>query len=96
MPREGVPTTPPSERGMAGESAYRRRYRSNRRWSQDSGQRTRTRRSANLLIWRSGYVFFRDTPLADAVAEFNRYNTRKIYIEDPAIAAVQIGGTFPR
>jgi len=28
------------------------------------------------------------------VAEFNRYNTRKIYIEDPAIAAVQIGGTF--
>lgn len=50
--------------------------------------------AANLLSWRSGYVFFRDTPLADAVAEFNRYNTRKIYIEDPAIAAVQIGGTF--
>ena len=47
-----------------------------------------------LLSWRSGYVVFRDTALADAVAEFNRYNTRKIIIEDPAIAAIRIGGNF--
>lgn len=46
------------------------------------------------LTWRSGLLSFRDTPLAEAVAEFNRYNQRKIVIEDPAIAAVEIGGIF--
>jgi transmembrane sensor len=46
------------------------------------------------LSWRNGFLVFRDTPLADAVAEFNRYNTRKIVIEDPAVAAIRIGGNF--
>jgi transmembrane sensor len=46
------------------------------------------------LSWRSGLLTFRDTPLADAIAEFNRYNTRKIVIEDPEIAALQVGGIF--
>jgi transmembrane sensor len=46
------------------------------------------------LSWRSGLLTFRDTPLANAVAEFNRYNTRKIVIEDPSIAAIEVGGVF--
>jgi transmembrane sensor len=46
------------------------------------------------LSWRSGYLVFRDMTLGDAVAEFNRYNTRKIVIEDPAVAAIRIGGHF--
>lgn len=46
------------------------------------------------LSWRSGYLVFHDTPLADAVAEFNRYNRRKIVVEDPAIAAIEVGGNF--
>jgi transmembrane sensor len=37
---------------------------------------------------------FRDTALADAVADFNRYTARKIVIEDPAIAGIRIGGNF--
>lgn len=47
-----------------------------------------------LLSWRTGYLLFRDTPLADAVADFNRYSTRKIVIEDAAIAGIRIGGNF--
>lgn len=47
-----------------------------------------------LLSWRRGYVYFDNVPLADAVAEFNRYNTRKILIEDPEIAALRVGGNF--
>jgi transmembrane sensor len=47
-----------------------------------------------LLSWRTGYIIFRDTALADAVAEFNRYSARKIIIEDPAIAGIRIGGNF--
>jgi transmembrane sensor len=46
------------------------------------------------LSWRQGYLTFHDTSLADAVAEFNRYNARKIAIEDPAVAAIRISGTF--
>ena len=47
-----------------------------------------------LLSWRRGYVSFDNIPLADAVAEFNRYITRKIFIEDPGIAAIRVGGNF--
>jgi transmembrane sensor len=47
-----------------------------------------------LLSWRNGYVAFRDTTLADAVNEFNRYNLRKIVIDDPKIADIRIGGNF--
>ena len=50
--------------------------------------------SEALLSWRNGYVAFRDTTLADAVKEFNRYNTRKMVIDDPTIADIRIGGNF--
>lgn len=46
------------------------------------------------LSWRDGYLAFHDTPLATAASEFNRYNTRKIVIGDPAVAAMQVGGNF--
>lgn len=46
------------------------------------------------LSWRSGLLTFRDTVLSDAVAEFNRYNERKIVIADPSIATLQLGGVF--
>lgn len=46
------------------------------------------------LSWRTGYLIFRDTPLADAVAEFNRYNARKIVIRDPVVAAIRVSGKF--
>ena len=37
---------------------------------------------------------FDHTPLADAVAEFNRYNRRQVRIEDPALTAIPVGGSF--
>jgi transmembrane sensor len=46
------------------------------------------------LSWRFGYVVFRDVTLEQAVAEFNRYNSRKIVIGDPAIGTIRIGGNF--
>lgn len=46
------------------------------------------------LSWRSGTLIFRDRTLAEAAAEFNRYNTRQIVIEDPAIEALRIEGNF--
>jgi transmembrane sensor len=46
----------------------------------------------DYLSWRSGYLTFRDIPLADAIAEFNRYNERKIVIRDPTVAAIRFSG----
>jgi transmembrane sensor len=48
----------------------------------------------DYLSWRSGVLVFRDVTLADAVAEFNRYNTRKIIIRDPIIAGMRVAGSF--
>lgn len=47
-----------------------------------------------LLSWRDGFVVFKDSSLADAVAELNRYHTRKIVIDDPSIADLRVSGKF--
>jgi transmembrane sensor len=46
------------------------------------------------LSWRSGFVVFHRTPLAEAVREFNRYNTRQIVIADSSLDALRVGGNF--
>jgi transmembrane sensor len=46
------------------------------------------------LGWRNGYLLFRDTSLVEAVAKFNRYTHKKMFIEDPGIAGIRIGGHF--
>lgn len=57
-----------------------------------------TRKAAKDLVaklgWRRGVVTFDRTTLADAVAELNRYNNRKLVVEDPHVARMTIGGTF--
>jgi transmembrane sensor len=58
-----------------------------------------TRKSAQSiateLSWRKGMLVFKHTTLADAAAEFNRYNRQKLVIADMEAAARTIGGTFP-
>ena len=46
------------------------------------------------MSWRNGMLTFDNATLADAAAEFNRYNARKIEILDPQTARMRIGGTF--
>ncbi len=46
------------------------------------------------LGWRRGVLVFYDTPLAQAAAEFNRYNRTKIVVAASA-AHVPVVGTFP-
>ena len=45
------------------------------------------------LAWRAGNIDV-DGPLADAVNEFNRYNTRQLKVEDPATADIHVQGVF--
>jgi transmembrane sensor len=46
------------------------------------------------LGWRRGHLIFGNTTLADAAAEFNRYNLQKIVIADSKTAQLRVGGTF--
>jgi transmembrane sensor len=46
------------------------------------------------LAWRQGAIALNGQTLAEAVAEFNRYNTRQVSIADPATAALRVGGYF--
>ncbi|HUJ02780.1 MAG TPA: FecR domain-containing protein [Rhizomicrobium sp.] len=50
---------------------------------------------AGKLIWRRGLVVFKDTALAEAVRELDRYNNEKLVVADPAIAHRKISGTIP-
>ncbi|MBL8271935.1 FecR family protein [Steroidobacter sp.] len=46
------------------------------------------------LSWRSGFLVFHDTPLIEAVAEFNRYHTRQVIIQDASLATIPVSGNF--
>jgi transmembrane sensor len=47
------------------------------------------------LGWRRGVLTFNRTTLADAVAEFNRYNHTRLAVADAATGKRRIYGTFP-
>jgi transmembrane sensor len=47
------------------------------------------------LAWRRGLLILNHTMLADAVAQMNRYNERKIIIADADAGRQRIDGTFP-
>ncbi len=46
------------------------------------------------LGWRTGILNFDNTPVSEAVAEFNRYNTTPIRIADDKTGEILIGGSF--
>jgi transmembrane sensor len=49
---------------------------------------------ARELAWQAPRLEFNETPLADAVAEFNRLNRHQIEIGDRDLGSLRIGGTF--
>lgn len=44
--------------------------------------------------WLSGRLVFSDTPLAEAVAEFNRYSANRVVLADPSLGAQRVSGVF--
>lgn len=51
-------------------------------------------RIERALAWRQGHLMFEKSTLAEAAAEFNRYNHRKLLVDDPAAATTRISGRF--
>lgn len=50
--------------------------------------------STAIALWREGRVSFDQTPLALAVAEFERYGRTGLVLRDPAVAALPVGGSY--
>ncbi len=46
------------------------------------------------LAWLSGYLDFRDEPLAEAVAEMNRHGGQPMTVGDPAAESLRVTGRF--
>lgn len=50
--------------------------------------------TARLTSWTTGRLMFHETPLAEAVAEVNRYAGQKIELDDAALGAAPVSGVF--
>jgi transmembrane sensor len=46
------------------------------------------------LAWRDGNIVLQNDTLADAIAEFNRYNAQKIEVADPALLQKRFVGVY--
>lgn len=53
------------------------------------------RQLSGELGWRSGLLVFRNTPLAEAARQYNRYNRQKILVADTSAAKLMISGALP-
>lgn len=49
---------------------------------------------SGIAPWRDGRISFQDLPLAQALAELERYGPTHLRVHDPAVAALRISGTF--
>lgn len=50
--------------------------------------------ASSVAPWRSGRISFDQTPLAQAIAEFERYGRTGLVVRDPAVAALPVGGSY--
>ena len=50
--------------------------------------------SLQVTSWSRGRLLFRDTPLAAALEEINRYAPLKVRLADPTLANLKVGGNF--
>lgn len=55
---------------------------------------TRIENLEPVTAWTSRRLVFSETPLAEIVAEFNRYNRRRLILDDAAVATLEISGVF--
>ncbi|AYO78205.1 FecR family protein [Sphingobium yanoikuyae] len=49
---------------------------------------------SSATAWEHGEIVFQGMALDQAIAEFNRYLKIKLVVQDPALGAIRLGGTF--
>jgi transmembrane sensor len=81
--------------GQGGDQETRLRPGEQVRWSgKNAGWTLRPVDTEAALSWTRGRLIFRGTPLANVVAEVNRYSTRKLVLADPSLADLSVHGNF--
>jgi len=50
--------------------------------------------TAVVTSWTRGFIVFDATPLAHAIAEINRYSSRKLRLANPSLGNLQLSGSF--
>ena len=62
--------------------------------ARDGAIRKASADAAGATSWTTGRLVFRDTPLAAAIAEVNRYSDRKVELAGAGLAARPVSGFF--
>jgi transmembrane sensor len=62
--------------------------------SGEAAQKTASPNIAGVTAWRDREIVFEAATLSDVAEEFNRYNERKLVIEDPKLYGFHISGIF--
>jgi transmembrane sensor len=70
----------------------------------NAGERARFRRDGTSVVdkpslekvtsWKDGELNFSDTPLLEAVREFNRYSLNRITVRSPMAGSIKVNGVF--
>jgi transmembrane sensor len=60
----------------------------------DSAQKTANPNISGATAWREREIVFESATLSEVAEEFNRYNQRKLVIEDPKLYGFHISGVF--
>lgn len=64
------------------------------RFADDASEKRDSPSIDQVTAWRRGQLIFDDTSLSEAAAEFNRYGSHTITIDDPALGKLRVGGVF--
>jgi len=64
------------------------------RFEGDSAPKEDSPSIERVTAWQRGQLIFDDTSLSEAAAEFNRYGTLKLIIEDTRLEKLRVGGVF--
>jgi len=62
--------------------------------AQGQWEQIKAQSPGGAMLWREGRVNFDRTPLAQALAVFERYGATNVVIKDPKVAALRINGSF--
>lgn len=57
-------------------------------------EETRLENLDSVTAWTDRRLVFSETPLAEIVAEFNRYNHQRLILDDATVATLEVSGVF--
>jgi transmembrane sensor len=93
----GTPAGAPRASGVASQSATRALAAGEELSTASTDyavQRVSPAQLSSEMAWREGAIIFDGQPLAQAIAEIERYTDARIVVTDPDIAALRVGGRF--